>query len=98
MDTSADQLRLRVLALVADWVATLFRPYPSAADLDRLVESVVAVVTGALAERDAQLGRLAAAVEQAGRELHGEQGHPGSFGDCPKPPCAPLLRALAQGS
>ncbi len=95
MDTSADQLRNRAVALVSDWVATLFRPYPSAADIDRLVESLVAVVTAAVAGADARVEAVVAAVEATARHLHGGT-HEGPFAECPDPPCGPIRDALAK--
>ncbi len=100
MDTSVDDLRRKVDALVADWVATLFRPYPSAADLDRLAERIVAVVTTMVTASGAE-ARLEAAVrtiDATARGLHDQQVHEGPYADCPESPCRPIREALVKAT
>lgn len=97
MDTSVDQLRNRVAALVADWAATLFRPYPSAADLDRLVEALVALLSSVAVEAEARREAIVRAVEAAARDLH-RSAHAGEYHECREAPCRPIREALARAT
>jgi hypothetical protein len=84
----------RARALVDDWVTTVFRPFASAADLDRLIESVSAALGQATAAADARVAALAADVDRAAREVHAAH-HQGLFEACGEAPCPALRGALA---
>lgn len=98
MDTSLHELRRKVDAVVADWVATLIRPYPSAADLDRLVERTVAAVRAVVSGAEARADAVARAVEATTRDLHEQQAHQAPFDACPETPCRPIREALARAA
>ncbi|HEY8369564.1 MAG TPA: hypothetical protein VIM86_09660 [Thermodesulfobacteriota bacterium] len=98
MDTLADELKRKVDAVVADWVATLLRPYPSAADLDRLVERTVAAVRAVVSGAEARTNAVTGAVEATTRDLHAQQAHQAPFDVCPETPCRPIREALARAA
>lgn len=98
MDTSVDDVKRKVDALVTDWVATLFRPYPSPADLDRLVERIVAVVRAAASGAEARVERVVRTVAATARDLHDQQAHEAPFEGCPESPCRHIRDALARAT
>lgn len=79
--------------LVADWVVTLFRPFPTAGDLERLTAAVAAALRAACQDADARVAAVARAVDQAAREIHAGR-HEGLFPECPQPPCPALREAV----
>lgn len=79
--------------LVADWVVTLFRPFPTAGDLERLTAAVAAALRAACQDADARVAALARVVDQAAREIHAGR-HEGLFPECPQPPCPALREAV----
>jgi hypothetical protein len=81
-------------SLVADWVTTLFRSFPSAGDLDRLVLAIGAGLETATAEADARVALLAGTVDRVAREHHGAR-HAGLFASCAESPCPDLREAVA---
>jgi hypothetical protein len=93
-DPNDESLERQAVALVNDWVATVFRPFPSAGDLDRLAAAVVDALKAATRGADARVAALAGAVERTAREIHGGR-HAGLFEDCAEAPCPALRDALA---
>jgi hypothetical protein len=93
-DPDDESLERLAVALVNDWVATVFRPFPSAGDLDRLAAAVVDALKRATRGADARVAALAGAVERTAREIHGGR-HAGLFEHCADPPCPALRDALA---
>jgi hypothetical protein len=80
--------------LAADWGATLFRPFPTAGDLDRLTAAVAAALRAASDDANTRAAGVVSAVDEIARQFHADW-HAGLFSECLHDPC-PALREVAR--